>query len=526
MTQTFSHTPRAVVIGAGIGGLCSTARLQAAGYRVSVLEKQNHPGGKIRTITSDSGPVDAGPTVLTLKHVFEDVFDVLGEKLDEHLDLARLPVIARHFWPDGSTLDLHDTPNMNSKAILDFAGPKAAREFETFQKDAEALFKAFDRPMMASPSPSMTLLATTIMRQPSLLSAMAPWRSLEDQLAKRFSDPRLVQLFGRYATYVGGVPHLAPALLGLIWQAEAAGVWAVKGGMQRLPAAIEALCKRHGVRFRYDCPVASITVEDGVAKGVHLKDGSEMRADLVVFNGDPRALATGALGPTVTCVAPQTRTAKRSSSAIVWSFDAVPKGLELSHHNVFFAKTPGQEFRKLGDGKLPQEQSIYVCAQDRGPSDKTTRGQRERFEIILNAPPLGAGLPPDTEFHTCQKRTFDVLRRFGLSFDPPPGPQNLSRPDDFAKLFPASLGSLYGQSPHGLTASLDRPRARTPIKGLYLAGGGTHPGAGLPMAALSARHAVETIMTDRTLPSRSRQTDMHGGMLTELATIKKGPSRS
>ncbi|MEM1006200.1 MAG: 1-hydroxycarotenoid 3,4-desaturase CrtD [Pseudomonadota bacterium] len=526
MNATPTHARDAVIVGAGIGGLCSAARLCAAGFNVTVLEQHSGPGGKIRTVPSRSGPVDAGPTVLTLRHVFDDVFASLAERLDDHIHLTKLPIIARHFWPDGTVLDLHDTLQANRKAVAWVFGARAEAEFLRFHKETDALFTALDTPMISQPQPSQMRLAATMLGHPSLIGAMAPLRTLRKQLEHRFSDPHLVQLFARYATYVGGVPQRSPALLSLVWQAEAAGVWCVQGGMQCLPKALEALCKRHGVTFEYNKPVAAVVTSGKSVSGVQCTDGCTIDADLVVFNGDPRALAAGALGPDVAHVAPQTLTTDRSLSAVVWSFDAIPAGRNLSHHNVFFTAPGSQEFQALQAGQFPREQSIYVCAQDRGPETTQSPGTAERFEIILNAPPLGSFPQTDMEFQTCQKRTFDLLRRFGLIFDPMPGPASLTRPVDFETLFPCSTGSLYGQSPHGMTAALKRPRARTSIQGLYLTGGGTHPGAGLPMAALSARHAVETILQDRTLTSAFRQTDMRGGMSTVSAPIKAGQSRS
>uniref|UniRef100_A0AAN0NJ81 FAD-dependent oxidoreductase n=1 Tax=Yoonia rhodophyticola TaxID=3137370 RepID=A0AAN0NJ81_9RHOB len=119
---------------------------------------------------------------------------------------------------------------------------------------------------------------------------------------------------------------------------------------------------------------------------------------------------------------------------------------------------------------------------------------------------------------------FNRFKDFGLTFDPVPGPQTLTTPHGFDALFPASQGSLYGRSPHGLTAAFKRPTARTAIPGLYLCGGGTHPGAGVPMAVLSARHAAAAIMTDHALQSTSPQTDTRGGMSMGSATA--GPKRS
>ncbi|SLN57759.1 Hydroxyneurosporene desaturase [Roseovarius gaetbuli] len=225
-----------------------------------------------------------------------------------------------------------------------------------------------------------------------------------------------------------------------------------------------------------------------------------------------RALASGLLGPAATTVARQTLKAERSLSAQVWAFAAKSAGVDLVHHNVFFCAGPKAEFDDLHAGRPPRAPTIYLCAQDRGLPDAPP--ERERFEIILNAPPLCGLSHPSEEFAPCQTRTFLTLARFGLRFDPLPEAFALTTPGRFERLFPASLGSLYGQSPHAMMAAFQRPTARTPIAGLYLAGSGAHPGAGVPMATLSARHAAEAILSDRTLTSTCPQTAMPGGTST------------
>ncbi|MDR9426566.1 MAG: phytoene desaturase family protein [Salibaculum sp.] len=512
--------PRALVVGAGIAGLAGAARLAAAGYDVTVLERHSAPGGRMRSLPSVTGPVDAGPTVLTMRPVFEALFRDLGTRLEDHVTLIRQPLLARHFWPDGSRLDLFDDAQTNSAAIADFAGTRAAGQFRRFSDRARRLFEAFDTPMMQAATPSLAGMTRHVLARPTLIPAMAPLSSLARSLARQFDDARLAQLFGRYATYVGGSPYRTPALLALIWQAEAAGVWVVEGGMHRLAQAVEGLARSHGARFHYGAHVTEITVENSRATGARLADGTRYRADVVLFNGDPRALATGQLGTAVETVAPQTRRAPRSLSAEVWAFAATPTGPELAHHNVFFRDAPKPEFDAIAGGRSVADPTLYLCAQDRGTPGGTPAP--ERFEIIANAAPLTQA-PTETEFETCRTRTFQTLARFGLTFDPPPDAQALTTPRGFEQLFPATAGSLYGQSPQGLTGALSRPTARTPVAGLYLAGGGTHPGAGVPMATLSARHAAEAIVQDRCSTSPSRPTAMPGGISTGSATIAGDP---
>ncbi len=501
-----------MIVGAGIAGLAAALRLADAGLRVNVLERHGAPGGKMRVVPSEVGPIDAGPTVLTLRSVFDALFASVGERIEDHLDLIPQDILARHFWPDGSTLDLFADEARSRAAIAEFAGTRAAEQFASFSARTRRMFNAFDAPMMQAAQPAPLALAALVARTPSLLHSMAPLSSLAQSLARQFDDPRLAQLFGRYATYVGGSPYQAPALLSLIWQAEAAGVWVVRGGLHELAQCLVRLAESRGAIFRYNAHVARIDAADGATSGVTLVDGTRVEAENVIFNGDPRALAAGALGPSATDVAPQTLKTTRSLSAQVWAFAATPSGPDLVHHNVFFCADPRAEFDDLRAGRCPRNPTLYVCAQDRGLSHAPAT--RERFEIILNAPPLDGLTQSAEDFASCHNRTFQTLAGFGLRFSPLPGEGALTTPARFDRMFPASLGSLYGQSPHGMMAAFQRPTARTRLKGLYLAGGGTHPGAGVPMATLSARHAAEAILSDRTSTSTSQRMVMPGGMST------------
>jgi 1-hydroxycarotenoid 3,4-desaturase len=518
---------KVVVIGAGVGGLAAALRLAHAGCDVTVLERTAGPGGKMRALPSVAGPVDAGPTVMTMRWVFDALFTDVGETLEDHVTLHPEPVIARHWWPDGSSLDLFSDPEASAAAIRALAGPRAEAEFRAFDAEAAALFAAFDAPMMRAARPDLPRIAAAALARPRLTRALMPFATLARRLAAQFTDPRLRQLFGRYATYVGGSPFHTPAVLALIWHAEARGVWRVDGGMHRLAQALAALAEAKGAAFRYGAHVARIEVQDGRARAAVLASGERVAAEAIVFNGDPAALARGLLGPDVARAVPRRAVAPRSLSAQVWAFAAQPAGPELVHHNVFFGPDPATEFGPIAAGRLPRDPTLYVCAQDRD-AGRMPEGQ-ERFEIIMNAPPVGPGSSEEDDacrMPEFRETVFGGLARSGLTFDPPPGPGALTTPSGFDRLFPGSDGSLYGRSPHGLTASLQRPTACSSLQGLYLAGGGAHPGAGIPMATLSGRHAAAAILNGPASTSPSRRTATPGGTSTRSATTGPAPSPS
>ncbi|TGD66094.1 phytoene desaturase [Tabrizicola sp. WMC-M-20] len=511
----------AIVIGAGMGGLAAAIRLAAMGLAVTVIESADTPGGKARAVLSAAGPVDTGPTVLTMRGEFDDLFALAGQSLDDHIRLIPQPVLARHWWQGSPTLDLFPEPEANIEAIHAFAGPREAAAFARFDRMAQDLLVAFDAPVMRAARPNLMQITKAAAARPRIWPALLPGISLERLLRLHFRDPRLIQLFARYATYVGGRPRHAPGVLALIWRAEAEGVWAVEGGMHSLAAALARLAQSMGVRFHYATRARRIVTQQGRVTAVEVEGGHTLRCRYCIFNGDPAALTDGLLGPAAQTAIAKGKTIPRSLSAQVWAFAATPQGADLTHHNVFFTDDPKAEFGPIGRGQPAERPTLYICAQDRTP---TAPPGPERFEIILNAPPNIA--PTTDEEPRCRQRTFPRLRSFGLTFSPDPDATALTTPSHLAQLYPASLGAIYGRSPEGLLAAFQRPTAQTRLPGLVLAGGGAHPGAGVPMAALSARHAAEAIRQDRISGSRSMPTAMPGGTSTGSALTAPAPSRS
>ena len=507
-----ANKDKVIIVGAGIGGLASSLRLSHLGYDVEVIERANSAGGKLRTITGSTGEIDIGPTVLTLLPIFQKLFKSVGEDIFEHIDLVRQKIIARHWWPDGTSLDLYDDFETSRDAIMKFSGSGSAIEFEKYFHDTRDLFSCFDLPVMQNPRPSMLDMNLAVLSNPKILSKLHPLRTLSSLLNYKFQDKRLRQLFGRYATYVGGSPLESPALLSLVWQAEAQGVWSIKGGMRKLARVIEQLAKARGASFNYGTDIKEFNTKDDRVVSITDTFEKKYEADKFIFNGDPRALALGKLGQNVKKAAAKEATGERSLSAYVWGFDAKVSGPDLVHHNVFFSDEPNSEFYEIKQGKMPIDPSIYICAQDRGKN--APYPNTERFEIILNAPPVSKREDTAEDYEKCKEITFKRLEMFGLNFQSKLKRANLSTPHDFEELFPASDGSLYGRSPHSLLATLKRPKCVTPLQNLFLVGGGVHPGAGVPMATLCAQLAVEEITKGQTSISTFPQMDMHGGTLT------------
>lgn len=519
-----SHAPsQAVVIGAGMGGLAAAIRLAAAGCRVTVVELADHPGGKARARPTVAGPAAMGPTVLTLRSEVDALFTLCGTRTEDEVALIALPRLARHWWPGSGPLDLYSDREANIEAIRSFAGAAEAGGFDRFDRQARALYDAFDLPVMRAPRPDLRGILRATLSRPALWPALLPGMSLDRWLRGFFRDPRLRQLFGRYATYVGGRPARTPAVLGLVWQAEAQGVWAVRDGIQALAQALARVAAGIGVQFRYATRARRIVRQSGRVTSVEIEGGANLPCDVAIFNGDPRALADGALGDAARDALANPALPAPSLSAWVWSFAAEAGGMtarDLVHHNLFFTADPALEFGPIGQGQMPVSPTLYVCAEDRelGPAPAV-----ERFQIIMNGP-VDRPAHPD-EDRSCRDRTFTHLRSMGLGFTPVPTEECLTRPADLAARFPGSRGAIYGQTPEGMLAAFRRPVSRTRLPGLYLAGGGVHPGAGVPMALLSGRQASAQALSDLTSRSPSPPVATPGGMSTGSRMMARKPSR-
>jgi len=474
-----------VVIGGGVGGLMAAIRLRCAGHHVVVLERLPEFGGKLATYSRDGYHFEIGPSLLTWPKVIDDVFRLAGTSLSDEVRLVRLAQPFRYFWPGTGTATFYDDAVATAQS-LDGMSPGSGDEYLKFLRHSRKIWEVSERTFFAGPMTGVLSLLRR-MRSPRDFAAIDARRTLWKASQKHFSDPRLRQWLGRYATYSGSSPFESPATLSCIPALEAdQGSWYVEGGLGALRDAIVAVARRVGVELSSNTEVTDIVTKRGRVIGVRTAQGAEIAAEVVVANVDAEHLYRDLL--------PQSRRLKkvhkagRSTSGIVVLVGVRGTTEDIAHHNVWFSRDYQREFDEMKRGLLPDEPTIYACVS--AVTDSTQAPTNcENWFILVNAP---AGLEVDDQVGS---RLLDELARRGPDLRARAEFVETLSPKDFETRYRSSGGAIYGTSSNGMRAAFRRPVNAGPVKGLYLVGGSSHPGGGLPMVTTSARIVSELIST-------------------------------
>jgi phytoene desaturase len=472
-----------VIVGGGVGGLCSAIRLGAAGHRVTVLERNAELGGKLAARVRDGFTFDTGPSLLTLPTVFDEVLALAGTSLAAECAPVRLDPQFAYHWPDGSSLRVPDGLDPAAAAVEAFS-PGSGAAWRAFVEQGGRIWDVAERTFFAGPMERPTQLLGR-MRSPLDLARIDPFRTLAGAASRAFRDPRLVQWAGRYATYSGSSPYRAPATLTCIPAVEARyGAWYVPGGLGALRDTLVRAATKVGAELRTGVPVTRVEATADRVTGVHTALGERLPAHVVVANVDAEELYAHLL-PDAAALR-RVRRAERSTSGFV-----VLAGVEgatpgLAHHTVWFSRDYEAEFRSLVQDRRPAaDPTIYACVSSVTDPTQAPDGHENWF-LLVNAP-VGGTVRWAAEADAYRDLLLDRLAGRGVDLAGRLRFTEVITPDDLAAHYRTPGGSIYGTSSNGRRAAFLRPANRGPRQGLYLVGGSSHPGGGLPLVATSAR---------------------------------------
>lgn len=488
---------KVVVIGAGVGGLATAARLAVKGHQVLVLEQSDRVGGKLATYRRDGFAFDTGPSLFTLPAVYRDLFLKTGKAFEEEVDLQPIePAFGYHF-ADGSFASIPGVdPARCASAMGDAFGGRAADDWRDLMDRAARMWQLTRQPFLQSPLQGWKTLLP--LAKPSDVRTIAPWSTLRGLGTSTLSDPRAVTILDRYATYSGSDPRKAPAVLATIPYIEQEfGAWHLGGGLGTLADALVRRCGERGVEIETGVDVTSITTNESGVTGV-VANGSHHSADIVVANADAGTVYSSMIDdPRARKLAKDISRSDSSLAGFVLLVALRGRTPGLHHHNVWFPENYDAEFDAIF-GKQPapvDDPAIYVCA----PDDPLMRpdDEHESWFVLVNAPrhdpdrgvdwdsPGLADAYADRIIYLLAERGTDISDRILW--------REIRTPADLERSARAPGGSIYGTSSNGARAAFARPANTSPIPGLFLVGGSSHPGGGLPLVGMGAEITAEAI---------------------------------
>ena len=412
-----------MIVGAGIGGAGVRLRAcRARPRRDRARTRRRRPAARCAQVGIGGAQIDSGPTVFTMRWVFDELFAAAGRNFSDHVRLRPLDILARHAWDARDRLDLFADAARSADAIGDFAGAAEARGYRDFCRDTRRIYDTLEQPFMRAPQPSMGGLigADGLARPAASCRRSRRSRRLWSALAQYFHDPRLRQLFGRYATYCGSSPFLAPATLMLVAHVERDGVWSIEGGMHaprarrsrrwRASAGRDDPLRQRGRRGAHRAAAAP------AASG--LPSGERIAADAVIVNAESRRVASGLFGSAAPRGAAPRSRRRASLSAMTWTHASPkPSGFPLRAPQRFFLARLRRRVRRHLRPRQAAARADGLClrAGSRRAASGAPARPRSGCLVLVNAPPNGDRHPYDAaEIEQCAQRTFGMLERCGL----------------------------------------------------------------------------------------------------------------
>jgi phytoene desaturase len=474
------------IIGSGIAGIAAAIRLAQLGHKVTVFEANNYPGGKLSEITSKSYRFDAGPSLFTLPKLVDELFELCGENPKDHFEYERLEINCRYFYEDGTTFNAF----ANKESFIDELTSKTmepkVRIEKTLKRSAMLYESLSDLFMYSSLNDIKNYFSKSALKAYLKIYKLGFFQTMNQSNNQLLDDPRLVQLFNRYATYNGSDPYQTPATMNIIPHLEMEmGAYFPKGGMVSITQALVQLAERQGVAFRYNAPVEKIITENKQAIGVQVS-GKEIRFDRIVCNMDIvnayKKLLPDVKAPKFLLTQP------KSSSALIFYWGISQNFPHLDLHNIFFSENYQKEFEHIFKHKsIYSDPTVYVNISSKYRKEDAPENCENWF-VMINVP-NNQGQDWDALISEARDNIVQKLsRNLGVDISQLIVTEEILDPRTIESRTSSSLGAMYGNSSNNLfSAFLRHANKSKRIKNLYFCGGSVHPGGGIPMCLSSAK---------------------------------------
>jgi phytoene desaturase len=483
---------KAAIVGAGIAGIASSIRLAHKGYKVTVYEANDHPGGKLSTFELSGYRFDAGPSLFTMPQLVDELFSLVGKRPEDYFTYIRLPETCRYFYEDGTQFTAHSAPEVLAQTLEDTLGEPAENTLAHLRDSAEKYAVTEKLFLHRSLHKLSTYVNRDALKGYLNLSKLEAFKTMNRANEQRFKDPRTVQLFNRYATYNGSDPYQTPATMNIIPHLEYnQGAYFPAGGMVSITNSLVRLAKELGVVFRFGTKVQKIKTRGKRAEGVETAEGF-FEADLVVSNMD----VVGTFRRLLPQAPPPERILRqpKSSSAVIFYWGIRRSFTELGLHNIFFSADYRAEFQDLFQQKtIHSDPTVYVNITSKYEPSDAPEGCENWF-VMVNAP-ANDGQDWEALIEATRRNILQKLSRLlGEDIAPLIACEAILDPRTIESRTSSTQGALYGNSSNNrFAAFLRHANFSNQYRNLYFVGGSVHPGGGIPLCLLSAKIMADLV---------------------------------
>lgn len=488
---------KVVVIGGGLGGLSAAIRLAKSGFSVQLFEQQPSLGGKMNELRQDGFRFDTGPSLLTMPFVIDDLFEYIGLNQHDYFEFVPIDPICRYFWSDGTTLDATaDASEMTLR--LKALSEEDAASYPLFSNYTKRIYDMTADIFVYSPLHEVkNLMNWRTFVKMLKIHHIDPFRTMDQGIRRFFRNEKVVQLFNRYATYNGSNPFQAPATLNIIQHVEfGLGSYYVKGGMYRLVEVLEHIARSFGVQIFQSTRVDEIVYIKNKVTGIKVND-THIKADDIVSNADV-VTAYNDLIDGFDRRRERLNKLEPSLSGIVFMWNVNKKFKQLAHHNIIFSDNYEIEFEQIFKHRqVPDDPTIYIAITSKIDPDHAPP-DGENWFVLINVPHLVDGQDWQNDVNILRDRILVKLARHGIDVGEHISGEAFLTPEDFYQKYGSNRGSIYGISSNSKSTAFRRPANRNrDLRGLYFAGGSTHPGGGVPLAMLSGKMCADLIIMNK-----------------------------
>ncbi len=505
MKKTAEHM---VIIGAGFGGLASAAIFAKAGYRVTVVEKNDKPGGRANIFERDGFRFDMGPSWYLMPEIFEQFFTLVGERSSDYYTLQKLSPSYRVFFKDIAREPVDIFGDLKKDIpTLERLEPGVTKRFLEYLSRASVQYEVSkDRFLYKNYDSIFDFFTWEVLRDGLRLSVFS---RMQKYVERFFHTPEVQKIMQYPLVFLGSSPYNTPALYSLMSHIDFnQGVFYPKGGLFEVVKAFEAIGKKLGATFRYHAPVKEILVEHGMTKGVLLENGERIEADIVISNADYAHTELNLLPKELREHSESYYASRTWAPSALLMYMGINKNLKnLQHHTLLFSKDWKENFAEIFDApQWPKDPSLYICAPSKNDPTVAPEGKENVFVLV----PIASGLPyTQDDLDAYGKKIIHTIESVtGESFEKDILFTEYFCVKDFEETYNSFHGTALGLAHTLSQTALFRPNnVHKHVKGLYFVGAGTNPGIGMPMCLISAELVYKRVKGIKT-SSALRSTDL------------------